>query len=148
VSQLTEEDELAAQWHDVMGLYHRVTCALDRTLLNRHGLSVSEFEVLQQLHRAGEAKVRMSALEDVVHLSQSALSRLIGRLQTAGLVDRSVCEDDRRAVYVSITPEGSRRFIEARPTQRMILREHMDAAPALPAAKAGSAPEPATAPVG
>ena len=127
MSKTTDEDELAATWHDVMGLYHRVTCALDRTLVARHGLSVSEFEVLQQLHAAGRTgtKVRLSELEDTVHLSQSALSRLISRLEGTGLVERAMCEEDRRSVHIGITPDGSRRFIEARPTQRSILRDLM-----------------------
>ncbi|MCF3960350.1 MarR family winged helix-turn-helix transcriptional regulator [Streptomyces fuscigenes] len=127
MSKSTHEDELAAQWHDVMGLYHRVTCALDRTLMERHGVSVSDFEVLQQLHAADESgtTVRMSELESAVHLSQSALSRLISRLEGTGLVQRSMCHEDRRSMYIGITPEGSRRFAEARPTQRSTLRDLM-----------------------
>ncbi len=56
-----------------------------------------------------------------VHLSQSALSRLIGRLEQHGLVERCLCDLDRRGIYVTITGEGRRRHAEAVPTHRRVL---------------------------
>jgi DNA-binding MarR family transcriptional regulator len=119
------DDDLAAAWHDLMGRYHRITCTLDRELLARHGIGVSDFEVLQQLHAAhsGDGMVRMHELGDQVHLTQSALSRLISRLERDGLVERGMCADDRRSVWTKITAAGAKRFVEARPTQRAILSE-------------------------
>jgi DNA-binding MarR family transcriptional regulator len=121
----TEADELAGEWHDLLGRYHRTMCALDRALLADHGLAVSDFEVLQQLHGATEedGRVRLHDLGERVHLSQSALSRLITRLEKTGLVTRCVCEDDRRSVWTELTPLGAQRYAEARPTHRAILTE-------------------------
>ena len=59
-----------------------------------------------------------------MHLTQSALSRLIARLERDGLVERSMCTDDRRSVWVCITAAGIERYRAARPTQRAILRAH------------------------
>ena len=118
------DDALAAQWHRLMRDYSRMTCALDRAL-GAHGLTSSEFEVLEQLVRARTAdsgKVRMSDLAEHVHLSQSALSRLVARLEKDGLATRSMCESDRRSVFTGITEEGERRYRDARPTQRSVLR--------------------------
>jgi DNA-binding MarR family transcriptional regulator len=120
------DDDLAVAWHDLMGRYHRITCMLDRELLAQHGIGVSEFEVLQLLHAArrdDECTVRMNELGDQVHLTQSALSRLISRLERDGLVERGMCSDDRRSVWTKITPAGAKRFLEAKPTQRAILRD-------------------------
>jgi DNA-binding MarR family transcriptional regulator len=121
----SEGDELATEWHDLLGRYHRTMCALDRALLADHGLAVSDFEVLQQLHGATEedGRVRLHDLGERVHLSQSALSRLITRLEKTGLVTRCVCEDDRRSVWTELTPLGAQRYAEARPTHRAILTE-------------------------
>jgi DNA-binding MarR family transcriptional regulator len=125
------DDDLAREWHDLMGRYHRLTCQLDRELEAEHGLCGSDFEVLQLLHDAGgECSVRMHDLAQQVHLTQSALSRLVARLEKDGLVERSMCADDRRSVFTTITPLGRDRYEQARPTQRRILREARAAADA------------------
>jgi DNA-binding MarR family transcriptional regulator len=120
-----DEDALASEWHDLMGRYHRITCALDRRLTAEHGLTVSDFEVLQQLYAPGPhfPQLKMNELCERVHLSQSAFSRLITRLEQAGLVERAICTEDRRSAYTRITKAGAERYLEARPTQREILRE-------------------------
>jgi len=124
-----EDEELASAWHDLMGRYHRITCTLDRELLAQHDLTVSEFEVLQELHsaahhtRVAADSIRMHELGEQVHLTQSALYRLISRLERDGLVERGMCLEDRRSVWARITPAGAERYIQARPTQRAILRD-------------------------
>lgn len=125
MTQGIDDDELASDWHDLIGHYHRVSCALDRALSAQHGLANSDFEVLQQLCAAGSGRpqVRMSELGERVHLTQSAFSRLISRLESAGLVERTVCDDDRRSAWTRITDAGVQRYLEARPTQRAILRD-------------------------
>ena len=124
----TSDDELAVAWHELMGRYHKAICSLDRELLAQHHISASDFEVLQQLHAAPDHTMRMHELGDHVHLTQSALSRLIARLERDGLVERCMCPDDRRSVMTTITVEGASRYREARPTQRAILREQTVAA--------------------
>jgi DNA-binding MarR family transcriptional regulator len=121
----SDAEALADEWHALMTRYHRTACVLDRELQSRHDLSVSEFEILQQLFNAGGgcASIRMLELADEVHLSQSALSRLISRLERDGLVSRAACTEDRRSVFVTITDAGRERFLAARPTQRAVLRE-------------------------
>ncbi len=65
--------------------------ALDKALEREHGIGLSEFEVLERLATTEDTDGRrMQDLADAVCLSQSALSRLIGRLETAGLVSRHV----------------------------------------------------------
>jgi DNA-binding MarR family transcriptional regulator len=34
-----------------------------------------------------------------------------------------MCQEDRRSVFAQITAEGAKRYEQARPTQRAILRE-------------------------
>ena len=64
---------------------------------------------------------RVQNLVGRVHLSQSALSRLIGRLEKEGLVERSVCLEDRRGVYVALTRKGRDLHTEVLPLQRQVL---------------------------
>jgi DNA-binding MarR family transcriptional regulator len=115
------EDQLAEEWHALMGRYHRLSCTLDRELQNHHGISASGFEVLQQLATAPGGTLRMHELGEHVHLTQSALSRLVAKLEVEGLVERCMCPDDRRSVSTTVTRDGVERYEEARPTQRAIL---------------------------
>ena len=50
----------------------------------------------------------MQELGTSVQLSQSALSRVVARLEADGLVTRAMCADDRRGIYVELTEERSR----------------------------------------
>jgi len=65
----------------------------------------------------------MQELASAVHLSQSALSRTVGRLEKDGLVGRTMCPEDRRGIAVCLTAEGRERYEAARPTHRRVLAE-------------------------
>jgi DNA-binding MarR family transcriptional regulator len=118
------EAALAEQWQALVEQHARVTIALERALAE-HELGVSEFEVLAELAAAPESACRMQQLSGTVHLSQSALSRVVGRLEDQGLVSRSMCEDDRRGIYASLTPAGLERYEQARPTHRTVLADNL-----------------------
>jgi DNA-binding MarR family transcriptional regulator len=68
-------------------------------------VSLKEYDVLYTLKKAGCA-LRMSDLNEAVLLSQPALSRLVDRLETRGLVQRATDPKDRRGALVSLTPDG------------------------------------------
>jgi DNA-binding MarR family transcriptional regulator len=124
VMPLTRDDSaLVDEWRELLDRHARVSCALEKVLQERHELGVSEFEVLERLASCELEKHRMQELADVVHLSQSALSRLVGRLEHDGLVTRSMCSDDRRGIFACLTEAGRHRYEAARPTQRQLLAE-------------------------
>ena len=66
---------------------------------------------------------RMQELGEALHLSQSALSRVVARLEKDGLALRGMCPDDRRGIFVCITQAGRERYEQARPAQRSALEE-------------------------
>ena len=121
VSKRTD-DELAKAWHELMSRYHRVSCVLDRELQSAHGISGSEFAIIEQLAEASDRSLRMHELGEHAHVTQSALSRLVARLEADGLVKRSMCTEDRRSVFACLTPAGLELYRAARPTQREVLR--------------------------
>lgn len=123
-----EDEELAQAWQELMSRYHRVSCVLDSTLQADHGISASEFAVLEQLaEEKPDHSMKMSELGHHVHLSQSALSRLVARLETDGLVARAMCAEDRRCVFATLTPSGLDLYRAARPTHREVLRAQQPA---------------------
>jgi DNA-binding MarR family transcriptional regulator len=117
------ERALVDTWRELADRHARITCALERELQDEHGLGVSEFEVLERLAIGEKDQRRMQELAESVYLSQSALSRLIGRLESEGLVSRAICTEDRRGIFACLTDEGRARYEAARPTQRRVLAE-------------------------
>jgi DNA-binding MarR family transcriptional regulator len=115
------KSDLVQSWRELAAAHATVFDSLERELHQRHGLSVSEFEVLQRLAEAPQEHSRMQELADSVHLSQSALSRLIGRLETDGYVSRSLCDADRRGIYACLTASGRELVEQAEPTQAEVL---------------------------
>jgi DNA-binding MarR family transcriptional regulator len=110
-----------AAWRELSAAHARVCDALEHALQERHRLSVSEYEVLQRLAEAPEHKRRMQELAEDSNLSQSALSRLVGRLETVGYVDRCICDYDRRGIWAQLTDAGRDAQADAAPTHREVL---------------------------
>ncbi|MGR6974464.1 MarR family winged helix-turn-helix transcriptional regulator [Streptomyces cynarae] len=119
----TADSRLEDQWRDILSVHARTMCEIDR-VLHPHGLGASDFEVLDILANETPShgdQCRVQNIAGRVHLSQSALSRLIGRLEKDGLVRRSVCEEDRRGVWVALTEKGRALHAEVLPLQREAL---------------------------
>ena len=117
----TKQNALVDEWREILDRHARVSCALTHALEHQHGLGMSEFEVLERLASEGDCSVRVAEIAEHVHLSQSALSRVIDRLEKHGLVKRGVCENDRRAIFAELTDDGRERYEAARPTHREVL---------------------------
>jgi DNA-binding MarR family transcriptional regulator len=122
--QSGSDSALTSQWHALLEQHTRITGALERALAE-HGLGVSEFEVLAELSVAPENECRMQQLSGTVHLSQSALSRVVSRLEEQGLVSRFMCQDDRRGIFAALTAEGRSRYEQARPVHRKVLADNL-----------------------
>ncbi|MGI5192410.1 MarR family winged helix-turn-helix transcriptional regulator [Streptomyces sp. CA-288835] len=126
------EQGLVDQWRDLLAVHARTVSELDRAL-HQHGLCASDFEVLDVLAGCaaadGAGAYRVQEIAERVHLSQSALSRLIGRLEKDGLVERCMCPQDRRGVRVSLTTEGRALHGDVLPVQRAVLERMLAAGP-------------------
>jgi DNA-binding MarR family transcriptional regulator len=118
----TTDESLVAAWHGLLERHARLQCGLERAL-KEHDLGVSEYEVLERLATDDADQRRMQELGAALHLSQSALSRAVGRLEDAGLAVRGMCPHDRRGVYVAITDAGRDRWKAARPAHRAALAD-------------------------
>jgi DNA-binding MarR family transcriptional regulator len=130
-------DSVVTAWREMAACHAAACAALERELGERHGLGVSDFEVLERLAESEGRKFRAQDLAEAVHLSQSALSRLVDRLARHGLVERCGCDVDRRGIYVVLTEAGERRHAEAVPTHRDILARLLPAS-MLSAASSGA----------
>ena len=66
------------------------------------------YDVLLELERAGDDGLRPFELERAMLLEQYNLSRLLTRIERAGLIERQACGEDGRGQIIAITDEGKK----------------------------------------
>lgn len=91
-------------WRGVLEVYGDLIAELGRLLQARHGLSVTEFDVLINLGPTEPCRHR--ELAGRVVLSGSALTRLVDRLIGRGYLTRSPAHGDDRGVLIALTDAG------------------------------------------
>ena len=102
-------------WWNELVILHAIVEQELVTVLRRHALAPSEYRALALLARSPKVELRILDLADALRLNQSSVSRLVGRLEAAGLVHRQTCGDDRRGVFTVLTPAGTRVLTELTP---------------------------------
>ncbi|QJW36048.1 MarR family winged helix-turn-helix transcriptional regulator [Cellulosimicrobium protaetiae] len=70
------------------------------------GLTLREYDVLFSLTKGPDDGMRLRDLNAYILLSQPSLSRMVDRLATRGLVERTSAPDDARGTLVRLTPAG------------------------------------------
>jgi DNA-binding MarR family transcriptional regulator len=83
------------------------------------------YDVLTELNKAPGGRLRIHELADAVILSRSGLSRLLDRIEGAGLLRRQPCKDDRRGAFAAITPAGKRMLDRMWPIYERRLAQHV-----------------------
>ncbi|MER5350736.1 MarR family transcriptional regulator [Kitasatospora sp. NPDC002551] len=111
-------------WMTVVHAFSLVSKTLDRELMDAHGVSLAWFEVLARLHRRPEGRLRMQELSQSLVVSKASVTKLIDRMELAGLVRRQTSTDDRRVTYAVITDTGRITLTSALPTQIGNIRRH------------------------
>lgn len=99
--------------------------ALDADLLVGQGMSLSEYTALMHLSEASGRTLRMSDLASACALSLSGMSRIVGRLETQGLVNRERSSCDGRGLSAVLTEAGLGRLRRAWPTHLASVRRNV-----------------------
>jgi DNA-binding MarR family transcriptional regulator len=96
---------------------------LERELERDAGFPLPWYDVLVQLEDEPEGR-RMNELAERILYSKSGLTRVVDRMEKAGLVRRVRPENDRRSIFVSLTDEGRETMERARRHHRHGIEEH------------------------
>ena len=88
-------------------------------------LSPSQTAALVTIERHGP--LTPSELADREHVQRPTVTRVLARLEEAGLVDRAADPQDRRSCLVSISPGGSELLQAARARKDAFLARRIDA---------------------
>lgn len=99
-------------WVHLVRAQRRILSAIEHDLRTAELPPLAWYDILLELGRAPEGKLRPYEIENRMLLAQYNLSRLIDRLERDGLVSRMVFDDDGRGRWVTITKAG--RAMQAR----------------------------------
>lgn len=90
-------------------------------------LTKTQFSILTTAVRRGP--IRASEMAEIETLNPTMLSRMIGKMEAAGLLARSAHPDDGRAVVVSATAEGVALHAELRNKRTRLFAEYLTQLP-------------------
>ena len=111
-------------WRAFLEAHARLTAVLERELRVHAGMPLAWYDVLVQLTETEDGRRRMQELASRVLFSRSGLSRLIDRMQAAGLVMRVGDPRDGRGTYACVTPEGRAALRRAAPVHLRGIERH------------------------
>ena len=120
---MTSSLDLGA-WRAFLEAHARLTTVLERELRVQAGMPLAWYDVLVQLSEKEDGRRRMQELARRVLFSRSGLSRLIDRMQAAGLVVHEGDPRDGRGTYACVTAEGRAALRRAAPVHMRGIETH------------------------
>ena len=100
---------------------------LDNALGSHHGISFSDYQLLNHLARAPGARLRRIDLAERLGLSASGVTRSLLPLEKIGLVTRQPDPRDARVGYAAVTDTGRELVVNATAVVDLVSREAMRA---------------------
>ena len=101
---------------------------VDAQLKQEHGLPLAHFETLWAVARAGGGGLRVGELAVALRITVGGASKLVDRMESAGLIRRDPDGDDRRASRVGLTAAGERVRADAAETCEAAVAALLDGA--------------------
>ncbi len=93
-------------WRALMRIVLLLSRRLDGDLRRAVGISAHAYLTLVSLSEAPGSELRMTDLAATTALSASRMTRLVGELQSRGLVTKRASAKDGRGYLTSLTPDG------------------------------------------
>lgn len=80
---------------------------LNASRLKKYGITPEQFNVLRILRGSSPRPMMLADITSRMIDRSSNATRLVEKLRQKGLVEREICEDNRRQVDILITPKGT-----------------------------------------
>ena len=109
-------------WGRLLSVHAAMMHKLEELLQTQYHISHGEFEVLLRLSWADGHRMRIRDLADASVLTRSGMSRLVDRLEKAGLVRSEAASEDARGAYAVLTPAGRERLDAAEDADIALVR--------------------------
>ena len=98
---------------------------LDADLERDQRMSLSEYSALRHLSEKPDRRMRMSELAAACDMSLSGMTRLAGKLESLGFLERVRCTKDARGLEAVLTDAGLARLERAWPAHLASVRRHI-----------------------
>jgi DNA-binding MarR family transcriptional regulator len=115
-------DEMRA-WRGFIEVVGQLNIDMEADLA-RHRLSLGDYQVLVYLSEAGDHRMRMCDLAEMLNLSPSGITRRLDGLVKSGLVARERSANDGRVMLGVLTPMGYEKLQAVAPQHVESVREH------------------------
>jgi DNA-binding MarR family transcriptional regulator len=124
---MNNPEQLIHTWINFSKFHNRITRALDHVLQQKYQLGLNEFYLLIFLNETEAKRLRLSELQNMVGLSQSALSRLVSRLEQHHFhaVERASFAEDKRSVYAVLTLSGQQCIVDIMKEVNVVLEQSL-----------------------
>ncbi len=106
MNESLDEAGLAA-WEAFIFAHAAVVGRIERETSRADIVSLTWYDVLVALANAPQQRLRLNELAERVVLSRSGLTRLLDRIEKAGLIRREPAPGDRRGTFAVLTREGA-----------------------------------------
>jgi DNA-binding MarR family transcriptional regulator len=100
------EQRRNACWRGFLSAHAAATDRIEGALKEAGVLPLSWYDVLLALYEAPEKRLRMHELARAILVTRGGLTRLVARIEEAGLLRREPDPDDGRGLYAVLTGEG------------------------------------------
>ena len=125
LSEFREAAELRAALRKFLRASERIA--------REEGLTPSRYLLLLMIKTTPSSRSTVTELAERMQLTQSTITELVTRAETAGLVQREQSDEDARVFWLGLTPAGEQRLARAvarngRERDRLIELIHRDAA--------------------
>jgi MarR family transcriptional regulator, 2-MHQ and catechol-resistance regulon repressor len=100
----TDEASLALKLYIVLARTYRTLVDVDQRDIQRYGLNLTEFAVLELLYNKGSHPLQQ--IGEKILITSGSITYVVDKLERKGLLLRRCCPEDRRVTYAVLTSQG------------------------------------------
>jgi DNA-binding MarR family transcriptional regulator len=125
MAELKRIDKVLHVWVRLIRAHDKVLRKVEAAVKAKGLPPIAWYDVLLELSREGGRKLRPVELEKELLVAQYNLSRLLDRMESAGLIERIACPGDARGQMIQLTPEGRAMQKRVWPAYRDAVEENL-----------------------
>ena len=111
-------------WYGALQANLRSFDLISREVENRTGIPLDWYEVLIFLAKGGSERRQMGELAQALLISRGGATRVIARMEDAGLVVREIPPENRRVTYAVLTDKGREAAERVKPVHEELVKRY------------------------